>query len=1602
VTLRIRSFCLSFCVVLLLSGSRYAYAASPTITSVMSSSGSVSAALPGASISIHGSGFGATQGSNYVGFCSSTSSCYTSSGGQIMFAPASGGNVAWSDTQISILVPYPNEIPYGTYLITVFLWDGKISDHVTAQSNGFSFTIQQPPPSLNVLTGGVHGGGSNPYSAVPGAIMNIYGDWLDNFVGCNSAGTVVLQQGQSAPISSNNYRFVGTLGSVSHNGELAFALPGTIPAGTYSFYLEDGAHRKSNSVTMVISGSGGGGTTYRVGAPSIVSISPNPPWVQPEDEITISGGNFTGPATFVSTSGSGPPIVLGQSSSGALTSQIFLEFPSSFPPGSYTVTVPGACNQVSNAYPLTVSARPIPQIASLSPSAGVYPGNAVTIIGTNFGQQSNSYVTLEANGTRWGTTGAPFINPAVGTLSIQSWSQNQIQVLIPDNPASLGTSATLTVTSAEESSNPGTLGLNIPLWGFADLHTHPASHLAFGSDSNGNNGLFWGHPADDGAMSMLTLAEDLPQCAAFWPIGVTHNGGSIDPVQLVTDNQIVSQLNATVKIPFNDQQDGFNNGSGDFSSWPSSISVDHQQMDITSIHRAFQGGLRLLVTSVTNDELLSDLWNQKFNMNGSLPPVHDQNFDYESALTQLSYIQSLVQANSWMEIVTTPSQARQAITSGKLAVVLSLEMDSLQLWQVIDLVQNHQVRHVIPVHLVDNFFGGTAVYDDEFNGLSNWINGSPYAPTSDANVNFQLGTLATLEPAPGSFFTALSIAAPILLPPTSIPLCWEDVVTTILFFAPTPCPVAPGEYGWQPSSSTSATPASPGAVNSKHLNMGAFQTLMNLQCSGSPCGLLLDIAHMGENSAGDALALAQTNSYPVMDSHTGLRCDGLEAPNPLSSMSCKSKTYSGLMLAIPSGEVTVNERSLPLSQLMTIKRLGGVIGLGEVSGGENSGVSDPDPVGSWTKNYMLANEFMGGRSVALGTDTDGLSPLIQNDNFMVSNNACPTNGPTNPYSITVASQFGAPSSGPSAQALGEFSLGSQFFDFQCVGIATYGLLPDFIQAASDVNRQSLPGPPTAAIQSLFFTAEDTIEMWEKVVAAESNPPAPGDPPLIAARAQGIATTNPKPTPTKPTPTKPTPTKPTPKSCAVYATSPSSNFDGHISTAPSLGHAVKFTTTVLDQDGLPVTGAYTVTYTGNVPHPTPRLLRSTDTLAPFSPTIPDTYLLQASISTNPVITCATSVSIASSLSSVASSINNSAPDLIPLANMDGSTVLTLSGKGFSTVSRVVIGQQAITVSSTSDSTVQVHAPAYSGPLPGTVEIRAVSRGGAKSRARYIQYFRPNAPVVTAYSNQTCGGQNRFVIEAYTIDASGNFSTNLSAKLSVGKISKIVKINSPGVAIYTGLWTALEPSGDSTYSGTVTIQNMSAAFTLNQPAAPPSTACGATSQGRMQLGTLAGNGSLFKYPSGLCYTCSAQQLPADLAQARYQIDDLYVLGALSVPSIMNGNFVSTGGVSRAEFLYSLRRVLAPNLAVRVPILNNSDGTYGAPITRIEAATVVTALLGMNEPTNTAAVASDTLVKAGFLHAIHGGSAPNAVLTRAEMVGLLWNTARSEMSELVPAGQ
>jgi microsomal dipeptidase-like Zn-dependent dipeptidase len=672
-----------------------------------------------------------------------------------------------------------------------------------------------------------------------------------------------------------------------------------------------------------------------------------------------------------------------------------------------------------------------------------------------------------------------------------------------------------------------------PVWGFADLHTHPALHLGFGSDQNGENGLFWGKPAHDGGLDLATsslpanLAIDLAPCpsASIGPfnLGFTHNNAAgIDFIKLGTDAQIVSTLDATSPGWTHQAQgapdfQGPNNAQG----WPTGLTVDHQVMHIHSIKRAFDGGLRLMFASVTDDELISKLWNQGFNLGGNPMPTHSPVFDYNSAVTQLTYIENLVNANSaWMQIVTTPSQARAAINSNppKLAVVLSLEMDSLSVQQIQSLVQQFGVAHVIPVHLADSALGGTAVYLDTFNGLSNFINGAYFNTASNPNVNFSLGSFGPhIEPVTLSTILGVSqgtiVAGDLFLAGSAaLGLGAAATAAAIVAAAAIGIQLLPaGALGYTPVIPKAALLQTPGKINTRDLNQGGFYALMQN-------GLMLDIAHMGETSASTALRLAQQYHYPLMDSHTGIRCD---SPNPTTGFPvapCQTDSGAPPTPGTANGS-QVDERSLPTSQLQIIRQLGGVIGLGLVPGGQ-----DPDPVATWINNYSIVLSLMGGKGVAIGTDANGLSPLIQRDTIATN------------YPVTVASQFNCPA-GCLAQ-LDRYQLGNRTYDFQSDGIATYALLPDFIQAASQTRPipirivydtqcvkncvssyqaclqnwnpgdhtqgtqspcegpeagciascrsggGSNPGPTrTTQIAALFHSAEDTIEMWEAIEKA---------------------------------------------------------------------------------------------------------------------------------------------------------------------------------------------------------------------------------------------------------------------------------------------------------------------------------------------------------------------------------------------------------------------------------------------------------------------------------------------------------------------------------------
>ncbi|HEY3446136.1 MAG TPA: hypothetical protein VGK67_07215 [Myxococcales bacterium] len=357
------------------------------------------------------------------------------------------------------------------------------------------------------------------------------------------------------------------------------------------------------------------------------------------------------------------------------------------------------------------------------------------------------------------------------------------------------------------------------VWGVADLHAHPASHLGFGSGPEGA-GLFWGHPGGALDQAPATIAVDLQRCDAC-----THSSHTYDVVRIETRKRILAQLDQ-----LGHQAHGPGGWPG-FENWPTPADVFHQEMHVTWIRRAYDGGLRLMIASATDNQLLSMLWNRKITAPAPRP---DKQLELESVRAQLAFLRELASRNaSWMSVVRTAAEARAAIEGNRLALILSVEMDSLDADDILALKRDFDVRQVVPIHLANNAFGGVALYSDVFNSANQFLNGHFYEAKEDAALQFRL-------------------QRPLKL--TSAALGVVDVK-----------PIGDDEYRQLGYQGTGAEPE-PGHRNPQGLSNGGGDVAKLLRA-----GLLVDLAHMSQASQEATLSLAADQGCPVMNSHAGLR-----------------------------------------------------------------------------------------------------------------------------------------------------------------------------------------------------------------------------------------------------------------------------------------------------------------------------------------------------------------------------------------------------------------------------------------------------------------------------------------------------------------------------------------------------------------------------------------------------------------------------------------------------------------------------------------------------------------------------------------------------------
>jgi hypothetical protein len=210
----------------------------------------------------------------------------------------------------------------------------------------------------------------------------------------------------------------------------------------------------------------------------------------------------------------------------------------------------------------------------------------------------------------------------------------------------------------------------------------------------------------------------------------THGGPGLfdNPCGDEIRKQIINQLQSKLGRDLPEKAVGWPT----FAHYPAWDAVTHQVMYVDWLRRAVQyGELRVLVALAVNNKTLGDAVRGP----GDPLPVEDK----QSADLQINEIKQFVERHrDFMEIAYTPADLRRIVGEGKLAVVLGVELDAIgnfyltrprpsadEVRREIDRLWDLGVRYIFPVHVIDNAFGGSAIYQELFT-VSNYREAGRY------------------------------------------------------------------------------------------------------------------------------------------------------------------------------------------------------------------------------------------------------------------------------------------------------------------------------------------------------------------------------------------------------------------------------------------------------------------------------------------------------------------------------------------------------------------------------------------------------------------------------------------------------------------------------------------------------------------------------------------------------------------------------------------------------------------------------------------------------------------------------------------------------------
>ena len=393
------------------------------------------------------------------------------------------------------------------------------------------------------------------------------------------------------------------------------------------------------------------------------------------------------------------------------------------------------------------------------------------------------------------------------------------------------------VLTDKVSGNSYEVDVNMPVWGIADTHAHPAHEEGFGRQ-------------------LITGKATTPFSVTYGNDLCIHNHGALGTF--------------IVRKPFIMGADPHEaKGWPEFIDFPRFNSKTHQQQHVEFLKRAWQGGMRLLCALAINNMYLPSL---------AMGPGSDGTpFDDETVLMkQIDEIKKMVSQNTdWMEIAFSPKDARRIILQGKMAVVLGIEADNLGNFKaasynwidknagslannpLITLTDANAdqlleakltdyrfkgIRQITPIHYISGLFGGAAIFRAELAVLQAAFN-------NDIKVKS-----AVEKKIPFSLYADFTMLTTFSNPP----IVTKDAYNTLL-------------------KSFGSGPTRLSTINNIGLTNIGNKLIQKMMIKG----FIIDGEHMGYDTKENLFSVAAARGYPIISSHTdpaGLSMNWTGAP----------------------------------------------------------------------------------------------------------------------------------------------------------------------------------------------------------------------------------------------------------------------------------------------------------------------------------------------------------------------------------------------------------------------------------------------------------------------------------------------------------------------------------------------------------------------------------------------------------------------------------------------------------------------------------------------------------------------------------------------------